>query len=76
MKAIQDKVAFAPVIVALESQEEVDTLYAILNHAWVVDGTSLEHCHEHLEALASPSNSTIHRALTERLEAKVRNLTT
>lgn len=37
MKINHQKESFKPVIITLESQEEVDCLWGIMNHSWVVD---------------------------------------
>lgn len=58
MKAERVAPAFIPVTVTLESQAEVDALYALLNHAHVSAAVGLHHSGQQWEAVQPFCNKT------------------
>lgn len=60
MKACRVDTTFVPVTLTLESQAEVDAIYAVLNHSVLADKIGLggdHYCYRHLEAFADKDNA-------------------
>lgn len=60
MKASRNPKAFAPVILTLETQAEVDAIYAVLNHARLCDALGFESEYKHLFPFKSVEADNIH----------------
>lgn len=69
MKAEKQEPKFSPVVITLESQEEVDWMFCLLNHSWLTDDTPLEDGQSALEAFA-PNYVPAFRRLCDKIEAK------
>jgi hypothetical protein len=69
MKAHREGDKFRPVVITLESQAEVDALYAMLNHTVVSDDTALSDAHEEVEPFKTAAAEHVHDAITKRAKA-------
>lgn len=67
MKVIQEK-QFTPVSVLLETQQEVDQLYAIFNHNPIVSGTAFEDAWNLLKAHRSQDSEKWRQLMVSRLK--------
>lgn len=76
MKSHLESHRFTPVVLTLESQAEVDALFAVFNHTWVVDAIpALAGAYQTLESYHNRlASDLIHEALSGHLKGKKRQL--
>lgn len=68
MKAIREKPEFIPVILTLETQHEVDALYALLNHGALNSAVELPDAYKLLQEHTLPSSTShLHSKLCDAL---------
>jgi hypothetical protein len=54
---------FTPVVLTLETQEEVDKVFAIFNFARIVDAVGLPDAYEHLDRFTTKAADKYHSAI-------------
>lgn len=63
MKVLQEKSPFIPVTITLESQHEVDTIFALLNHGSLSRAVGLEDASEMMDKYYSHGYKCIHEKI-------------